>query len=362
MDDHYQNYRAILGPAWRMLLLQKTPFGTAIEDSEETDPMLASAREYFALALDESEGYREAARKHPQICAAEEIQRNSDICEQLKILALSGSPHREGAMRTGLDESIIETWESLYFDVRESREASSWVTAHIIQAEMKEGNAAFAAKLKIACFSGPAAAKTLLDTDCPKLLAPAERLLERDRKLQLKFEEAASAPFVSEKECNRFLLSFAELLLSQQRLQLAERKFEARCKQLERKAELVENRQRYSAERHQRRVEEKMRRQEVKDAAVQVKERGRQECMRLKREREFEEARFAAACMKTSPLTALKWSLSSVDRPNPEMTYDLNLDLPATFHPSVVADTVCEVLDANGNGYVKTSLREVTAA
>jgi hypothetical protein len=190
-----------------------------------------------------------ARRRFPDIAAAEALVRDATKCEQLKILVVGDCPVSEIAARTGISVSILEAWESIFFDVRAARDASDWVFRWVMVPLLQQGNGRLAAKLKFAYAGGPLAAKALLDAEARVPLKQGVRLFDQKLLLQVKFEEALQYPLNSNRDALNFIKMHADLMYQEKRLQLQERKLAQRSDEALAKQKLAERRLEVSAQR-----------------------------------------------------------------------------------------------------------------
>jgi hypothetical protein len=205
--------------------------------------------------------------------------------------------------RLGVDEHVIEKWESLFFDVRESREAVDWIFIHIIGPERERGNDQLASKMKAALAGGPVAARAILDLESRMPVTAGEKLFDRKLALSLKLDAALQVRLDTSREKISFIRLCDQLRLRERRLKLAERKFEMRCAEARDKQQRAEIRRELAEQRAAQRAE----RDRKKELARVAAQKARafviaQEEAQLQAEWEAAAAR-AAAC----PLSALTW-------------------------------------------------------
>jgi hypothetical protein len=201
---------------------------------------------------------------------------------------------------------VVEAWEELFFDVRGSRRATSWVLNKVILPEGRAGNSALAAKMKCAFAGGPALARAILDVEAAAPVQEGANLFERRLQVELKFTEALEALLVTERGRLAFTKIYLEMKQREQRLELERRWLEQRAEKAVRQQRADESRRQAAAERTRQRG--------AQAAQREARRRHREEVSRLRQEARAEaRARRAAAGLEwaaTSQLAQLRWGRS----------------------------------------------------
>ena len=86
-----------------------------------------SITEQFCRRADS--GQNRAKAHYPAIAGAYALNQDETKCAAEKILTLGGSQRAETAAQLDIEEDILEKWESLFFDVRQGRDAVTWIHA-----------------------------------------------------------------------------------------------------------------------------------------------------------------------------------------------------------------------------------------
>lgn len=312
---HTQARRNVRGPAWRFDLAEslqpQSPFSRqARRLLQQYDVHVQHAHAYVNLGRRGADGCQQASEKFPTI-AAEKLNQNHALCAQTKLLVLGDCPLPEVAESLQIDEQVVEVWEKLFFDIRESREAIGWIFAHIIRPEQNSGNGSVASRFKLAYLGGPAGARALLDAETRAPLTAAEQLFDRSLKLDLKLDEAVTAPFGSGRDKFRFINNSLNMQLAGQRLEVERQKLAARCDDALRKHELAKLRLVTAADRQRRQEEERARKAQQRNQQQQEIAEAREEQRRLRGEALLAEQQAARARAAASPLARLTWSFAT---------------------------------------------------
>ncbi|MCA9114032.1 MAG: hypothetical protein KDA79_03035 [Planctomycetaceae bacterium] len=153
-SEAVQGWRSVRGPAWRWERASSTAGASLRGLAVGRDEQLRSAHASLGLCRRGADGRREASRRYPAVAAAEALETDNALRERLMILVLGDCSPAEIAERLRIEEHIIGVWESLFFDVRDAREATGWVFSHVIHPEQSRGNGSLAARLKMAFAGG----------------------------------------------------------------------------------------------------------------------------------------------------------------------------------------------------------------
>jgi hypothetical protein len=280
------------------------------------DLLTIELAKFYALNATGPAGIAQAEENYPQIAAAFMLDGESDKTDIIKLMILADLTSDEIAKKVGIDAATVDVWEKLYFDARGLRDATSWLSAYVVEAERKAGNSALAARMKLAIAAGIDGVNAILALDEAAPVDEAERLFQRKLTLSLKFDDATSMAIDSDKNRMKFVKLYVELQQSEKRLKLAEQKLVARCATDRDRFEL--SKMRMEAAREQ---------AAAKDAARRTKAERRR---RMRADREAERTQLekvqhyarlaeekATACrIAESPLTQLTWGPA---KPQPEL-------------------------------------------
>ena len=239
--------------------------------------------------------------------AAERLEADPAVRGALDVLVLGGCPVGEIAIRFEVPDRVPQTWECLFFDVRDRRKATGWIFSHVIRPTLDAGDRCLAVQLKTALAGGPVAARAVLDVPHVLPLDRAERLLNRELALELKFKEALTFEFTEPKEALRFMKMALENRRREERLKLDEKRFRQRCEEAERKFELaLARREDATARRHERAAQRARKARDKARRAWALRELAKLSA-REHQERELAERRAREARIASSPLAQLKW-------------------------------------------------------
>ncbi len=235
MGMHSQNdgpkaHRGILGPAWRKQLAdQASQDGHHRHPGARADRCLRDLCKFQELIGEDGAGLPHAQARFPLIFKALEVQDRPAAVDALKIMVVGGLTYQEIEQRLGLDRAVIETWEAMYFDVRDLRDATTWLAAQVIEPARAEGNFQLANNLRLALGGGPAAVRAILSCQATLPLDEADRLYQRQIRLALKFEQALEIPLTTEENNLKFLKMYMHHQCETERLKVASRKLEQQC-------------------------------------------------------------------------------------------------------------------------------------
>ena len=222
----WRGHRATEGPNWRYKLARARPHIRRGWRRSETILACASCVPILCAAL--RDGPQEAAAAFPIIAGAADLEQDPARRQTLKLMVVGGLPVEEMQERLKIPVAVIRVWEANYFDVRDGRDQVLWLESHVIRKEREAGNTEFAARLHLAAMAGPEGVRALLDCENAPV-DEAERLFQRQLKLNLKYDVATNMPLGSESENFRFLQFSARLMIARQRLDLARAKLTEKC-------------------------------------------------------------------------------------------------------------------------------------
>ena len=155
-----------------------------------TDVWIPLYRQYLKI---ESAGGVPTLSDHSNyelVAAAVALNRDEKQTALLKIMVAADMNSAEIFERLGVRAETTAAWEALFYDIRDLRQASSWIATHVIAAERNRGNDELAGRLKLAHFSGASAVHSLLDFDQAIPLDVADDLFQKRVRLQVKVDQA----------------------------------------------------------------------------------------------------------------------------------------------------------------------------
>ena len=327
--DLVQQSFGLYGPGCRWRLASELRPVIPRRMAKHYDQYVLDAHDYIGLCRKGNRGRQQAVAKYPLIAKAEELQKNEVLTGQLQIAVLGELDQPEMEHRFGVEQTVLETWEKLYFAVRGQRGLTGWVHTEIICPAQRDGKVELASRLKLVAAAGPVAARAILDCDSRVPLQEGERLFDRRLKLHLKFDAACDMPFKSDRDRMAFVRLHVEMKGQEQKLQLQERKLQQRCREASNKHELATMRLELARERDERRAAAQARRDEER-ALVRQGARISKELEAEQRRAERQAERDAAiARAASSPLAVLTWGGSGTNRvetPKPEPCVTLGVD------------------------------------
>ena len=231
-----RSQRGYLGPAWRYELALWLPPRVAPRVAQSYDAHVRDLRTYLTL---KGEGdLARAEQRVPAIAAADELNQNSDLTATIKFMVVGDLPCDEIAQRTGVPVAVLETWERCFFDVRDLREATSWLSVHVIRKERRCGDPVLAGRLQLAACMGPVAVRAVLAAEEGLPIDEADRLFQQKLRLQVKMDEAIAMPLTSDKELVKFFSRATWMQVELKRIELGTKKLEHKCAQARDRHEL----------------------------------------------------------------------------------------------------------------------------
>jgi len=306
-EQHLEAYRGLRKPAWRLELAGRLPPHRKHRLVREADADVRAVHHFQLLRARGKSGKTRAEALYPAIAAAFALNQDEARCTAAKILTLGGCERSEIAARLGVEEQILEKWESLFFDVREWRDAVGWIHHHVIQPEYDRENGQLASKMKAATAGGPIVARAILDLESRVPVTAAEKLFDRQLALHLKLDAALELPLSTNREKMFFIKLYAQLQWQEKRLKLTERKLEKQCAEAHARQERTRIRLEMTEQRATARAAERARRQHERELVKAVVQ---QQCEHLAARRQDQlraEQEAAAARAAASPLSALAW-------------------------------------------------------
>lgn len=300
--------RGMYGPAWRTRTAAQMGNRFAKQSAEVADDVLSDFSKYLRVKRQSGRGGAHAAR-YPTIAAAEVLNEDPEKTAALKLMVVADMPHDEMQTRGGIEVSILRMWESLFFDARNQRQATSWLSHHVVAPEVEAGNPELASKLKVAIMTGPIAVRGMLDMQRGTCLDEADRLFQRRIKLHEKFDLCVNIPIDSDSAKKFFMKLHLRLMIAEQRQAAAEQRLAQRCAEARDRFELAKMRFEKAAERRAAKLNEKMRNSERRRNSASSRRRAAQELdgYRAQALRRTMQARVAE-----SPLYLLRWKSERV--------------------------------------------------
>jgi hypothetical protein len=292
------------GPGWRWHLARSQAAQPRRSRPRLPDQQVRRACLYLRGCAASLRAKIRAAQRFSDIAAAQSLAKNAELRDWLKILVLADCPRAAIAARLQVDPKVIETWERLFFDVRESRGAIVWIQAMVIEPERHCGNAMLAAKLKFAFAGGPVAAEAILDAEARLRLKDGEKLFDQWLQLHIKFNVAMDLPLETTQDKWRFLKLYLEFHQRDQRLEQEVGNLKLRSQEALWKQEMAQKRLEMQVQREEKRAA----RATERDAARRAREdRSRVEAV-ARRKEEVEQRLAAERRAAASPLAQLRWS------------------------------------------------------
>jgi hypothetical protein len=302
--DLRRRHRSMRGPGWRRKLAASrsasksrttNPSRSTISAPRPDDPALRACCGYMEQAA--RHGVAAARAKFPLVAQAEDLEHDAARREAAMIMVMADIAAEEMSSRLAIPRPTIELWEALNFDLRDLRHAVAWIWTDVIRPEQKAGRTQLAARLKLALMAGPEGARALVSCELNGSVDEAERLFQRNLKLQAKVDEAADLPLRSERET----LAVLRLPVEIKRLALAKAKLAEQCTKARERHELKVLRAKLQAELTAERLAAGGRRRGA--AAVEARQAKRE----LARERARVDQVARAARAAQSPLAQLQW-------------------------------------------------------
>lgn len=182
--DWQRLQKALIGPYWRQDAAQALSPRRALRS--DVDPLVLQLYEY---QQEQAQAPPPTTTRYPAIEAAVLVNRADDVVvESLQLLSLAGATSQQIAARTGLEELVINTWQSLFFDIGDWREASDWLF-HVVE-RARWTNPRRSSRMRFAITAGLVGLDALLAAET-KLPADEAGQLEQ-RRLRLFFLAAES--------------------------------------------------------------------------------------------------------------------------------------------------------------------------
>lgn len=297
--------RGMKGPAWRVETAINMGVPPGIPSAAMGDETLLNFVKYRRLQAHDGGGAERASSAFPTIAAAERLNDDQEKIAPLKLMILADMSYDEMHARSGIDIAVLQAWESLFFDARHQRQATSWLAHQIVNRESKTGDPRFASKLKLAIMAGPVAVRGMLDMLDGICLDEADRLFQRKLTLGEKMDVAAEMSVDTDKTRMFFIKTNINLVAAEKRLALAEQKLAQRCAEARDRFELKKMRLEQAAEFAAIRLHEKQRKADARASRAAVRRQAEQELGRYQQQA----MQKAGACRAAeSPLAQLRWN------------------------------------------------------
>lgn len=233
--------RLELGPAWRWRSARSYVDSGQVRMSVEFDVATRNAGDFLRRKSHSEADSVKADKKYPLLAAAEAAWRRPDLRAPIQMLVLAGLAASEICECLKLEAEVLEVIESLHFDVRPLLSSPQWIVAHVIVPEAEAGRDDLAARLRVAYFGGPSAAKTLVEAKFRLPTEPARQLADASMLLYAKFVQAIEMPLTPEQSVE-FLRLTTENYREEQRLRLERDKLAFRMRRWTQRLELAQSR------------------------------------------------------------------------------------------------------------------------
>lgn len=194
-----------LGQAWRWRLAGECLHEVLRPSFDHVDQLVRQLWLYRRQIVFGPEFVALPKKTFEMFCEAEGIQEDRGLRENLMVLVLGGCSRREIAQRYGWSERLIATWESMFFDVRDSRWATDWLASYVIEPERCVGNVRLVVKLRMAMQNTPEFARLLVDAECRPPIDEAERKKFEEIETSINGWVAVNLPFKSEMDALRMM-------------------------------------------------------------------------------------------------------------------------------------------------------------
>ena len=360
-------YRAIFGIDWRWRLAEQLPSRSNDPLTRGSDPAVRDARGYLTLIRSGAWGRARALKIHPVIAAAHELNADATKTAPLKILVVADCSLKEIHQRLGIATEVVSAWESLFFDTRHACSSVQWLSTHVVERERSSGNTELASQLRLAIIGGRVVARALLDAESRMPMDEGQRLFDRQLKLQLKLEQAVSAPIDTNRDKLKFLKLDLDLRLRQKKLDLQRQKFVVRCEEAARRHKVAMSRREAAAQREQQRAAERAQKAEARAQHRADEERNRERMLELQRQDRLTKQQAAEARAAASPLARLKWAtpveIRSAGRPETIGIHSISMMPPVLVGGDgrQILNQLCgeaalaDMLSAAPGGYIGTA-------
>ena len=215
------------GPDFRWKLAQQLADTQRSSRAKLADEQVQQASAYMRMCREA--GRELADRKYPMLAAACRLAENEQSLQLLKLSILGSLPRAEVAARFGAEQQVVDVAESLFFDISGFAQASGWMNCHVFVPEASFGSKELAAKMKLAHYGGPVAARALLDGQEKLPLDEAQRIVDQELLLHAKLQAALEFDLDAQ-SAERFLKVFFEYDLHAQKARIRAREIPSRVR------------------------------------------------------------------------------------------------------------------------------------
>ncbi len=310
--------RYLWGPLWRVRIALELPSGLPGRQRNQ-DPLILRYHRFRQLLGEEITVDEEERCQYRTFYAAEQLNEEVVRTNQIKLALLARLPRDEIAQRVAVHPEVLDLWQSLFFDIEGTHNASDWLYAYVVAPVITAGELELATHMKAAIGGGPIVGRAILDMIAMIPGTDAEREAHRQLKLYLKGEAALDYPLSDNTALKLVRVTCNEKARSE-RLRFDREKLEVRRAEVQRRDDRV-------AQRHA------ARRQAADRKAYAAASKRQAIHDRLRNEQMARAQRIAA-----SPLSALTWSVKS-ERP-PEKRSPTNILMPSS-PPAYSSATGC---------------------
>ena len=300
--------RSIDGPAWRWQCALELAELRGSGGDRDVDDVMHHAAGFMRIMNSGADSVAEARHKYPLIAQAKSLWDKPHSWQQFVIMALGGFTKDAMSAKLNVKAEVVDVAERLFFDIRDSRQACSWINLHVIMPEFKAKHFELAGKYRQAYYGGAKVAEWILDGGKGIAGDSTEQLEEQRQLLQMKCLAALEMPLTNSQEAVEFLKINLEFQHKMKRLEFDEEKLRTQVEQERRKHELAELRHRDTERRHEQKrqsaQEKNERRQQVKNdhqrlASIQAS---------LDRQRQYSEQQKRIERANHTPLAGLLWT------------------------------------------------------
>ena len=221
--QYWEMQRCLRGADWRWQMAAEAAQSDNPLASRKLEHVAARVVEYLRLARRGEAGVRQAAKRFPDIAAAEQLRDQPQEWECLKLLVISNCDTAEIAQRLQIDQVVVVAAEAIFFDARPMLDSWDLIHVHVLAAETALGNHESAARMRLAYFGGPFAARALIEGREDLPTQHADRLHASSLLLHAKFAQAIEMR-LSEAQLIDYLKLWKDIYIEEQQLQLERQK------------------------------------------------------------------------------------------------------------------------------------------
>jgi len=310
--------------------------GGAASLADGADDAVRQATGYIQLLTGGEEECGEADKTFPTVAAGRALWDNPESRRQLIILTLGNHPRDYISKRLGVGIDIVEIAERLFFDIRDSREATGWVNAHVMMPESRSGSAKCTVQYRAAYWGGPLIASSILDVEERVPLDEVQRIADQEMLLQLKLRQALEFPLDDARSNLQFMKMYFDCEHREKKLDMAKDRFRHQCEQDIRKHEIADARLAAAAAREEARIAASQQRAARVSQQAEEMKKYFDAMVQLRQERRAAEDRLAAARAVASPLARLAWSTHASSSHVAVSKVSEQVDIPVASGPASV--------------------------